>query len=335
ACVLCVDDEAWFGSVLWALDAFAWLVFSAVFFGILRNPRVYGADETILMDDPELCALRRKLIVDAAETLHKHRLIRFNSRTQRLDPTNLGRMACRYYVDYETASLFRQDVELGVDEDRVILRLLGLAKEFASLKVRDDEESELSNLRRSAICRVPIVGDFDAPEAKVQTLVQAALAQAPIKAFSLCADSNYVQANIGRLCRALFVTSLSQGDASSAEKILEWTKAVERGLWPTSHVLMHFCNPNCFDPDVQKRRQPYVPRANEHPGKQNRLVLREGMVSRLEKHQFALGRLRDLGASEIASLVASKADGQDVALAIRMVPDLELDVNVQARAWTL
>ncbi|KFG64242.1 putative activating signal cointegrator 1 complex subunit 3 [Toxoplasma gondii RUB] len=146
------------------------------------------------MDDPELCALRRKLIVDAAETLHKHRLIRFNSRTQRLDPTNLGRMACRYYVDYETASLFRQDVELGVDEDRVILRLLGLAKEFASLKVRDDEESELSNLRRSAICRVPIVGDFDAPEAKVQTLVQAALAQAPIKAFSLCADSNYVQA---------------------------------------------------------------------------------------------------------------------------------------------
>ncbi|KFG46102.1 putative activating signal cointegrator 1 complex subunit 3, partial [Toxoplasma gondii GAB2-2007-GAL-DOM2] len=322
-----LNAEVATGTVSSVDEAVDWLRYTFCFVRMCRNPRVYGADETILMDDPELCALRRKLIVDAAETLHKHRLIRFNSRTQRLDPTNLGRMACRYYVDYETASLFRQDVELGVDEDRVILRLLGLAKEFASLKVRDDEESELSNLRRSTICRVPIVGDFDAPEAKVQTLVQAALAQAPIKAFSLCADSNYVQANIGRLCRALFVTSLSQGDASSAEKILEWTKAVERGLWPTSHVLRHFCNPNCFDPDVQKRRQPYVPRANEHPGKQNRLVLREGMVSRLEKHQFALGRLRDLGASEIASLVASKADGQDVALAIRMVPDLELDVN--------
>lgn len=64
-------------------------------------------------------------------------------------------------------------------------------------------------------------------------------------------------------------------------------------------------------------------------GRQNRLVLRDSALTRLEGSKFSLGRLKDMQAGEIGSLVSNKADGQDIYLAIRMVPDLSIDAIVQ------
>ena len=83
-------------------------------------------------------------------------------------------------------------------------------------------------------------GGLETRPGKVAALLQAYISRARLESFSLVADSCYVSANAGRLCRALFEICLRRGWPSATSLFLEYSKAVELRLWPHQHPLRQF-----------------------------------------------------------------------------------------------
>ena len=68
----------------------------------------------IFQEDPLLEKHRFELIRNCSRKLDKARMIRFDERTSFLYPTNLGRTASNYYIDFDTievATYTSKDVE--------------------------------------------------------------------------------------------------------------------------------------------------------------------------------------------------------------------------------
>ncbi|OEH75857.1 u5 small nuclear ribonucleoprotein helicase isoform 1 [Cyclospora cayetanensis] len=227
-----LNAEVALGTVSSVSDAAEWLRYTFLFVRMRSHPEAYGVRRSALEDDPTLQNHRMALVEAAASRLNDCRLLRFHRRAGRLDITDLGRMAARFYVDYETAQMFARELDRGHLTDGDLLRILGSAKDFEGIRVRKEEEKELASLRGSRACRIPWRGDLDSVPCKVATLLQACLSNASLQASSLITDANYVYANAGRLARALLTASLADtvGRTDEAEKVLEWTKAIERAV---------------------------------------------------------------------------------------------------------
>ncbi|KAL8269770.1 hypothetical protein Esti_006299 [Eimeria stiedai] len=321
-----LNAEVALGTVSSLADAAEWLRYTFLFVRMRTHPEAYGVSRDALQDDPTLLKTRLGLIDSAAIKLNECRLLRYHKRAGRLDITDLGRMAARFYVDYETARVFATELSKDCVRDADILRILGKAKDFEGLRIREEERNELDKLRQSRACRIPFQGDPDSIPCKVATLLQAFLSSATLEASSLAADLNYVAVNAGRLSRALLTASLADtvGRTEEAEKVLEWAKAFERGFWPDACVLRHFCNPNCFSADPQKRRS----QQHQQQYGRNVVVVRPQAVGKIERLGFSQERLFSLSLSELQSICGSKADGEDVSKALRRIPAVDAEVRV-------
>ena len=93
-----LNAEIALGTVTTVAEAVTWLGYSYLFVRMRRNPQAYGIDWNEQQDDPQLGQRRRKLIVDAARTLHRSQMIIFNEKTDELKPKDAGRIASFFYV---------------------------------------------------------------------------------------------------------------------------------------------------------------------------------------------------------------------------------------------
>jgi replicative superfamily II helicase len=73
-----------------------------------KNPMVYGLTISDVEDDPLLGSKRHSLIEIAAKKLHQIGMISFDQMTGSLDPTELGRIASKYYIKHSTIEIFNQ-----------------------------------------------------------------------------------------------------------------------------------------------------------------------------------------------------------------------------------
>ena len=192
--------------------------------------QAHGLTQADFVSDPLLHQKRRKIVADAAKSLDQSRLIRVDN-SKNYFATDLGRVAAKFYLDYETAANFSTKINEGIT-DSEILTIFGESSEFQQLKVRDDENSELAGFKADKkIC--PFThnkkdASTDLVSGKVAILIQTYISRARLDSFSLISDSNYILSNAGRLFRAMFEITLTRtvGASNMSERLLEWAKMV-------------------------------------------------------------------------------------------------------------
>ena len=76
-------------------------------------------------------------------------MIRFNELNKTLSPCDLGRTASHFYIRHDSIELYNDGLEkTGAISTMYLLDLVAKSKEFAQLKIRNDEMEELDRLAK-------------------------------------------------------------------------------------------------------------------------------------------------------------------------------------------
>ena len=333
-----LNAEIALGNISTLDEAADWLRYTYLFVRFFRSPQKWGLTKADFDADSTILNKRRELIMAVASRLHDAKLIRIDGgstpEAATFNATELGRVAAKFYVDWETAESFSkrlrstardeeaaplskidQTPHSGAMTDAELLELFGSAKEFSQLKTREEEQQELELLwMDKRICPVRARGGPANIHGKVAILLQCYISgHTSFEASSLVSDLNYITQSASRLFRAMFKVAITRttGVSALAEKILEWCKCVDNEIWdpPFHHMLRHFCG--------------------KSPAERN--ALKEWTVAKLESKNFDFWRLKEDGVSqnELASLLGVPAAAQQVIYHVARVPYLEISPHVQ------
>lgn len=242
-----LNAEVALGSVTSLDDGISWLGFTYLFTRLCKAPRVYGLDAHDFEADPTLTQRRRQWITYAANILAQHQMIEFDLAAGTLRPTNMGRIASRYYLSHKTVGIFHERLRNNLVEADA-LSLMSRAADFDQIPLRESEEEELTSLLESVPCEVD-GGTATAP-GKVNILLQAHISYLYVDDFALVSDMRYVAQNAGRVLLSLFELALDKGFAMSASAFLQLAKAVDKRIWPYEHPLKQYPT---FTPDMTHR----------------------------------------------------------------------------------
>eukprot|EP00871_Galdieria_phlegrea_P002639 jgi/Galph1/3376/GphlegSOOS_G2035.1 len=294
-----MNAEIALGTVYNLEDCAEWLSYSYLFVRMIRNPTLYGVSPEAVKQDTTLKQRRLQLAHSAAITLDNAGLIRYERRSGSMQPTDLGRVASRYYVTYQTASIYSENVTPHLTEVD-LCRLLTLSSEFRFLRVREEEKLELERLAERT--PIPIKESLEEPTAKANVLLQSYISKLKLEGLALAADAVYISQSAGRLARALFEIALRRRYAQVALRCLNLAKAIDRRMWPYSHTpLRQFSN-----------------------------VLSEDVLKRIErKTDLQIEQYLDLSPAELGELFRSTKDGKTIHRLLHTLPRLELAVHVQ------
>ncbi|WFD23700.1 RNA helicase [Malassezia equina] len=233
-----LNAEVALGSVSSLDDGVSWLGFTYLFTRLKKAPLIYGLDAHDLQNDLALMQRRKQWITHAANVLVQHGMVIMDVQTGSLRPTNVGRIASRYYLSYKTIEIFHERLRNGLREADA-LDLMSRASDFSQVALRESEEAELTRLLELVPCQVG--GGVATAPGKVNILLQAHISCLSIEDFALVSDARYVAQNAGRILLALFDLSLDHGYAVSAASFLQLAKAVDRRVWPFEHPMKQ-CN---------------------------------------------------------------------------------------------
>ncbi|KIW48286.1 uncharacterized protein PV06_00891 [Exophiala oligosperma] len=247
-----LNAEISLGTVTTVAEAVTWLGYSYLFVRMRKNPEAYGIDVQEYLDDPQLGQRRRKLIVDAARTLHRSQMIIFNERTDELRSKDVGRIASQYYVLQNSIEIFNTMMRPRAS-DADVLKIISMSGEFDNIQSRENEAQELRRLRQEAVaCQVeeakgaPKNSEDEKEQkvienhAKTNILLQSHISRAKLEDFALVSDLAYVAQNSARICRALFMIALNRGWGYQCQVLLSLCKAIEKQIWPFQHPFHQF-----------------------------------------------------------------------------------------------
>lgn len=194
-----------------------------------KNPMVYGIPPDDVVRDPLLGGRRSDLITISAKRLVAAQMIEYDADLETLVPTDLGRIASRYYIRNASIEIFNKMFEPRMNEARV-LALIAASVEFAQISIRENEVPELAKLlETSSPCQVK--GGTDSSGGKVNVLLQAYISRAYIEDFALVSDSGYVAQNAGRIVRALLEIAMSKRWAPVTLVLMAMSKSIESELF--------------------------------------------------------------------------------------------------------
>jgi len=247
-----LNAEISLGTVTSVPEAITWLGYSYLFVRMRRNPQAYGIDWNEYQDDPQLGQRRRKLIVDAARTLHRSQMIIFNERTDELRAKDVGRIASQFYVLHSSIEIFNTMMRPQASEAD-ILKMISMSSEFDNIQSRENEAQELNRLRKESVVteiedrKTGPQSSQDEKEqkiienhAKTNILLQSYISRAKLEDFALVSDLAYVAQNAARICRALFMIALNRGWGYQCQVLLSMCKAIEKQIWPFQHPFHQF-----------------------------------------------------------------------------------------------
>ena len=249
-----LNAEISLGTVTTVAEGITWLGYSYLFVRMRKNYQAYGIDWKEYEDDPQLGQRRRKLIIDAAKTLHRSQMIIYNEKTDELRAKDVGRIASQYYVLQSSIEIFNTMMRPQASEADT-LKMIAMSGEFDNIQSRENEAQELQRLRLESVpCEVEDGkktttekdnskdGDLKIIQnhAKTNILLQSYISRARIEDFALVSDSNYVAQNAGRICRALFMIALNRGWGYQCLVLLSMCKAIEKRIWPFEHPFHQF-----------------------------------------------------------------------------------------------
>ena len=167
-------------------------------------------------------------------------LIRYNTQTEGVFATDMGRIACNYYINCQTMSYFMANLKANIRE-AIFLYHLAQASEFKQLDARKEEQEELKYLCQNVKFVEIDKACFNEAHTKVLILLECYLMKIPVKTFSLISDMAYVAQNVARLIRAMFEIALQRNYANLAKIALNWCKIIDKRLRPDDHPMRQFC----------------------------------------------------------------------------------------------
>ncbi|KAJ2555704.1 Pre-mRNA splicing, partial [Coemansia sp. RSA 1933] len=290
-----LNAEVALGSVRSRDDAVEWLGYTYLYVRMLRSPAVYDVQRSDA--DPVLAVRRADLAHAAAVELERCFMVRYDRKTGRLQPTELGRVASHFYISHRSMAVYQQDLRADAS-DIDMLRVFSLSDEFRLIPVRIEERVELQRLLERV--PIPMRETADSPAAKINVLLQAHIARLGLSGFALVSDMVYVTQSAGRIFRALFELCVRRGWARAARRALDWCKQVERRMWLAMTPLRQFgrdCPPD--------------------------------LVRAVERKPFPWARYLDLNEQELGELVGSPKAGRLLHNLVHLVPRLEVSAHVQ------
>ena len=306
-----LNAEISLGTVTTVSEAITWLGYTYLFIRMKRNYKGYAIDWNEYQDDPNLGGRRRKLIVEAARTLHRSQMIIFNEKTDELRAKDVGRIASQYYILQSSIEIFNTMMRPHASEAD-ILKMLSMSGEFDNIQSRDNEAQELQRLRlESVVCEVEDgkrtemdSGDQGEQKiiqnhAKTNILLQSYISRARIEDFALVSDSAYVAQNAARICRALFMIALNRGWGYQCLVLLSMCKAIEKRIWPFEHPFHQFDLPL----PVLKNLDDKTPSSN-------------------------IESLREMDAAEIGALVHNQKMGTTISKLLDNFPTLSVEAEI-------
>lgn len=118
-----------------------------------KNPLVYGMLADEVAQDPLIGSKRLTLVTSSAKRLVECRMIKFDPDLGTLEPTELGRIASRYYIRNASIEIFNNRFQPRMGE-AAVLELIASSVEFEQIQVRENEIPELSKLNEMTRCAV-------------------------------------------------------------------------------------------------------------------------------------------------------------------------------------
>jgi len=296
-----LNAEVTLGTVTNVREGAQWLGYSYLHTRMEKNPLAYALTWDDVRLDPGLLDHRRKLIQEAARTLDRAKMIRFDERSGQLYQTEAGRTASHFYIQVKSMEIFDSLMQRHMTMPE-IFHMISHSSEFENIVPREDEIPELETLRRNRrIVPIDIKASLTDKVGKVNLLLQVYISRANMQSFSLIADSMYISQNASRICRALFELCLRRGWPSLAEQLLTVSKSCDLRIWPHQHELRQF----------EKTLKPEV-------------------LFKLEEKKATLDRLWDMSAGEIGSMLRLNAQiGGQIKSCMRSMPHLNMTAVVQ------
>ncbi|KAI9679963.1 MAG: DEIH-box ATPase [Caeruleum heppii] len=248
-----INAEIVLGNVRSRDEGVEWLGYTYLFVRMLRSPGLYsvGAEYE---EDEALEQKRVDLVHSAATVLEKSNLVKYDKKTGRLQPTELGRIASHYYITHSSMLTYNHHIQPSISPIE-LFRVFALSDEFKYIPVRQDEKLELAKLLGRV--PIPVKESIEEPHAKINVLLQAYISRLKLEGLALMADLVYVTQSAGRILRAIFEITLKKGWSSVAKTALDLCKMAEKRMWPTMTPLRQF--PSCPRDILQKAERVEVP----------------------------------------------------------------------------
>ncbi|KAH8857458.1 Activating signal cointegrator 1 complex subunit 3 [Schistosoma japonicum] len=149
-----LNAEIALGTVSNIDEAVTWLSYTYLFIRLRQNPLHYGLTTAVLERDPDLVEFLGRVVRTCATDLDSAEMVRYEPATGQLASTDRGRTASLYYIRYATAAMVKDTLEPTMMIPQ-IFTMLSEASEFASMKVREEEGTELLEIKNNA-CHLPI-----------------------------------------------------------------------------------------------------------------------------------------------------------------------------------
>ncbi|PON68968.1 Activating signal cointegrator 1 complex subunit [Parasponia andersonii] len=292
-----LNAEVALGTVTNVKEACAWLGYTYLFIRMRQNPLAYGIGWDEVIADPTLSLKQRALVTDAARSLDKAKMMRFDEKSGNFYCTELGRIASHFYIQYSSVETYNEMLRQHMSDSEVI-DMVAHSSEFENIVVREEEQNELEMLVRTS-CPLEVKGGPSNKHGKIAILIQLYISRGSIDSFSLVSDAAYISASLARIMRALFEICLRRGWCEMTLFMLEYCKAVDRQIWPHQHPLRQ------FEKDISLE------------------VLRK-----LEERGADLYRLQDMQEIDIGALVRYAPGGRVVKQYLGYFPWIQLSATV-------
>ena len=293
-----LNAEIILGTVTNLREAVSWLAYTYLYTRMLRNPHHYGIGYEELGLDSLLGGKRRALIIEAAKTLMRSRMVKYDMKSGNFFSTDVGRVASYYYIHHESIEHYNKTLKNHMSDEEII-HLLATSKEFENIKVRDEELSQLQKLAKQ-YCPIKIRGSPETNVGKANVLLQTYISQGFITTPTLISDSYYIQQSAGRITRALFEMVLKRGKIYLASRLLLFCKMIDKRQWDFQSPLRQFKG------------------------------LKDTFIRRIEESGIGVDRLVEMTGHEVGSMVKSNGKGgNQVLYYCNQLPYIDVSATVQ------
>ncbi|ORY31658.1 Sec63 Brl domain-domain-containing protein [Naematelia encephala] len=232
-----LNAEISLGTISNVAEAIEWLGYTYLFVRMRKEPFIYGMSHDEPVDDPQIGKKRLELVMNATRQLQSAKMVRFDEGTQAFAISDLGRIAAKYYLKYQTLEIFNEKFHAKMKNADLFV-MLSHATEFEQIQIRESENEELTAILESDHVVMEVKDGTTSKQGKVNILLQAYISKVFIEDFALVSDSAYVAQNAARIIRALLEIALSRNWANCAVLLIDLSKAIEQRMWPFEHPLL-------------------------------------------------------------------------------------------------
>lgn len=107
----CLNAEISAGTITTVTEGVQWLKKSFYFQRVKKNPLAYGVKYDEISMDPSGHSILLEQVTSSIQRLNRMHLIRYNIQTEGVFATDMGRIACNYYINCETMSYFMANLK--------------------------------------------------------------------------------------------------------------------------------------------------------------------------------------------------------------------------------